>query len=616
MFQGALFVVIFAGLISAVLPKGLVLAAGIPVKLEDAAAKEAKVNRVLYINSYDRSYKWSNDIEAGLAQRLKSAERDIELSVEYLDGRRFPGTERNDLLAATLAAKYTGYRQDVVVVSDNFAFDFAIAYRQRLFPDLPIVFCGYNNFRPEVLTGIDNITGVNEEVDFAKTVSFAIQVQPAVRNLVFITSTGDASSRRMAEMVEATQFPELRKHYHLIVLKDALMAEINTRLGALPPDSAVFLAGITSDLIEGRRPTPVESGRMILAASPVPVYSFWDFHLGIGILGGHIITGLDQGQAAADMVLRILGGTPADDIPVMMQTPGRNIIDFRVMKKYGIKLSALPEGCSFINMPESAWESYGWYIGAAVAAMSLESFLIIILVLSLRHRKEALNSMRLLSSRLLTSQEEEQRRIAMELHDQTGQDIIFLKLQLQDLRTRLLKDQNDLQAEVDKILPHTDRIIKDVRRMAHGLNPSELQTLGLCTALKALIRNFFEKTHIPVHYDVQALDMGFRPETQIVLYRIFQEALTNIYKHARAKTVQIDVCRQGDTLSIAIKDDGSGFDPCRYRTSEPTAERGMGLSALELRSRMIGADLKISSEPGHGTEINLSVPIRDNRDAL
>jgi signal transduction histidine kinase len=220
---------------------------------------------------------------------------------------------------------------------------------------------------------------------------------------------------------------------------------------------------------------------------------------------------------------------------------------------------------------------------------------------------------RLLSSRLLSSQEEEQRRIAMELHDQTGQDIIFLKLQLQDLRERLREDQNTLKADCNKILTHTSRVIEDVRRLAHGLNPSELQTLGLCIAIKALIRNFCEQTHITVHHDVEALDNGFRPETQIVLYRIFQEALTNIYKHARAEAVRIDIGRQGDNLLISIKDDGQGFDPCRYRMSEPTADRGMGLSALELRSRMIGADLKISSQPGQGTEIKLFVPSKDNR---
>jgi PAS domain S-box-containing protein len=1044
-----LFVVIIAKIITVVSLVNAVQTVDLSVKPVYAAAKDAKLGRVLYLNSYDRGYKWSNDIERGLVERLKNADREIELSVEYLDGRRFPGTARNDLLAATLAAKYAGYRHDIVVVSDNFAFDFAIQYRKQLFPDLPIVFCGYNNFRPDMLKGIRNITGVNEEVDFARTVDLAIRVQPGVRNLVFITSTGDDSNRRMTAVAEATLFPELRKGYNVVALKDASMAEIGSRLGVLPRDSAVFLVGMTRDLIEGRRPTSVENGCMILAVSPVPVYAFWDFHLGTGILGGYIIAGLDQGRTAADMVLRILGGTPADSIPVMMHTPARNMIDFNVMKKFGIKLNALPEGCSFINRPVSLWENYGWYIGAALLAMSLESLLIVALVLSLRQRKEAFrmlgierdlleqrveertgelehslsllsaslestvdgiliedgqgkitrwnqkfagmwdmqkevlsnldvenarshiltlladpeqfeakvrelqehpeqtsfeqieltsgrvferysqpqriednivgrvwsfrditerkraeeqvrrseakyrnllenipqkifyknrdsiyaavnpsyakdfgmlpedfvgktdydffpneladkyrtddqrvmtqgateeldesyisgdeeksihtvktpvydeygtitgvlgifwditerkraeealqqahdeledrvtmrtkallranealrseiaerkraedalrkseqkyrlvadnsndwiylinpdgkfqyvspsseritgysyaqflndpqlfqniihpddkekvtshhatvsketktgnlefrivtkdgelrwimhsclpvyddegeyigqsgtnrdfterkhaeDALQWLSSRLLTCQEQEQRRIAMELHDQTGQDIIFLKLQLQALKNRLERDQTNLKKECDKILTLTDRIIEDVRRLAHGLSPSQLQALGLCAALKALIHNFSEKTLIPICYDVETLDNEFRPETEIVLYRIFQEALTNIYKHARAKKVWIDVCRQGNSLLISIKDDGRGFDSGHHLTSEPAVERGMGLSALELRSRMIGADLKISSQPSQGTEINLSVPINGN----
>lgn len=1035
MIQKMISVVILAVIITAASQMNTVQAASLSGKTIYAAANDVKVNRVLYINSYDRSYRWSNDIERGLLERIQNADRYIELSIEYLDGRRFPGTAFNDLLAATLAAKYDGYRHDVLVVSDNCAFEFALRYREQLFPDIPIVFCGYNNFRPDVLNGISNISGVNEEVDFANTVELAIRIQPTVRNLAFIISTGEASNRRMAAVAEATLFPELHKRYNLIVLKDASMAEIKSRLGVLSPDSAVFLAGMTSDLIEGRRPTALENGRMILAISPVPVYSFWDIHLGTGILGGHIITGLDQGRTVADMVLRILDGTPADDIPVLMQTPARNIIDFNILKKFGIKAKTLPEECSFINQPVSLWESYGWYIGTAMLTISLESLLIIVLVLSLRQRKEAFrllymerdllevrveerteelrhslsllsaslestvdgiliedgqgkiarwnqkfsgmwkipeelvsnldvekakchilsqladpeqfitkvrklhehpeqrsfdqivltsghvfelysqpqkvenaivgrvwsfrditerkqaeeklrrseakyrnllenipqkifykdrnsvylavnpsyakdhgrlpedfvqktdydffpneladkyrsddqrvithgtaeemdesyisggeaktihtvktpvydengtisgvlgifwditerkraeealqqahdelehrvamrtkellranealrvseekyrlvadnsndwiylinpdgrfqyvspsservtgylseefmhdpqlflniihpddkeqvqshhtriqkeatscylefrimtkegelrwimhsclpffndqgkymgrsgtnrdfterkqaeDSLRLVSSQLLTSQEDEQRRIAMELHDQTGQDILFLKLQLQTLKNQLRKDQNNLRTECDKILILTNRIIEDIRRLAHGLSPNQLQILGLRDALKSLIRNFSEKTFIPIRYDLEALDNGFRPETQIVLYRIFQEALTNIYKHARANRVRINVSRQDNNLSISIRDNGQGFDSCRYRKSDPAVERGMGLSAMELRSRMIGADLKISSQPEQGTEISLLVPIKGN----
>jgi signal transduction histidine kinase/ABC-type uncharacterized transport system substrate-binding protein len=854
MIQKKLFVVLLVRIITMVLLVSTVQAADLSVKSVEAATDDAKVERVLYLNSYNRGYRWSDDLERGLKERLKKADHKIELSVEYLDGRRFPGTARNDLVAATMAAKYAGYRHDIVVISDNYAFDFAILYRKQLFYDLPIVFCGYNNFRPDVLKGIGNITGVNEEVDFAKTVDFATQIQPALRNLVFIISTGDDSNRRMATVTEDTLFPKLRKGYHLIVLKDASMAEIGTRLGALSPDSAVFLVGMTSDLIQGRRPTSVENSRMIAAVSPVPVYSFWDFALGTGILGGHIITGLDQGRTTADMVLRVLAGTPADRIPVIMPTPARNIIDFNVMQKFGINVNALPARCSFINRPVSLLDRYGWYIGTALLAISLESLLIMALVLSLRQRKAALrilgierdlldqrvekrteelqhinelleeeirarnrtekvitarlrllefatthtmdellettideaealtgsaigfyhfletdqntlslqnwstrtkaefcrtedkvphhdllqagawidcihqqrpvihndyasfphpkrmpsahapiirelvlpvlrddsivaiigvgnkphdytaedietvafladlsweiterkraeealkqahdelehrvtlrtrellqanealrseiaerkraeDTMQLLSSKLLTSQEEEQRRIAMELHDQTGQDILVLKLQLQALKRQLIRGQTNLQTECDKILTFTNRIIEDVRRLSHGLSPSQLQILGLRAALKELIQNFSEKTRIPIYFDVDALDNGFRPETEIVLYRIFQEALTNIYKHARAEKVWIKVCRQVNRLTISIKDDGQGFDSNRHRASEPAVARGMGLSALELRSRMIGADLKILSQPGEGTEINLFVPIEGN----
>ncbi|MDD5284720.1 MAG: ABC transporter substrate binding protein [Desulfuromonadaceae bacterium] len=361
------------------------LAAPVP----STAAEDGKANRVLYLNSYDRGFKWSDDIESGLAERFKSADRKIELSVEYLDARRFPGSVRYDSLATALSGKYDGYKHDLVVVSDNFAFDFATQYRKQLFPKLPIVFCGYNNFRPNVLKGISNVTGVNEEIDFAKTIQLAIRVQPSLRTLAFITSTGDPSTRRNAEVVETQLFPELSKSHNLVVLKDASLAEIRARLGALPPDSAVFLPGVATDLIDGRRLTSVENGRMISETSPVPVYSFWDFHLGTGVLGGHIITGLDQGRTAADIALRILGGTPADSIPVIMQTPASTIFDFNVMNRYGIKMTALPEGSLIINQPLKLWGHYKEQIilAAACAFLVMSALSVALLLLNRRLKR-------------------------------------------------------------------------------------------------------------------------------------------------------------------------------------------------------------------------------------
>jgi signal transduction histidine kinase len=491
MIQRKLFAVILAGIITAAVPVG-------------AAANDAKVKRILYLNSYERGYSWSDDIERGLVERIKHANRGIELSVEYLDGRRFPGTARNDLLAETLAAKYTRYRHDVLVVSDNFAFDFAIHHRKRIFPDLPIVFCGYNNFRPDVLKGIGNITGVNEEIDFAKTVELAIRVQPAVRNFAFIISTGDASNSRMAAVAEATLFPELRKRYHLIVLKDASMAEIRARLGALPQDSAVFLIGMTSDLVEGRRPTPIENGRMILAVSPVPVYSFWDFHLGTGILGGHIITGLDQGWTAADMALRIIGGTPADTMPVMMQTPARNIIDFNVMKSCGIKLNDLPEGCTLINRPVSLWESYGWYIGAAALAMSLESLLIIALVLSLRQRKEAFRMLG--AERDLLEQRVEERSRSLQCANEQLHTELAERNRISGIfqtRAQLFEyaGKHDLNELIEETLNAVERLTESHISFYHFVN-SDQKTLVLQNWSTNTKNSFCSASGKGLHYEI------------------------------------------------------------------------------------------------------------------
>ena len=135
------------------------------------------------------------------------------------------------MLAVTLARKYRGYPLDLVVVSDNAAFAFAIKQRATLFPNVPIVFCGFNSFRPLMLAGIDNVTGVNEEIDLAATVALALKVQPATHTLVFILSTEDLSSQRLAEIVETT---------------------------ILPAQSVVFLAGQTSDQGAGRALTPEE----------------------------------------------------------------------------------------------------------------------------------------------------------------------------------------------------------------------------------------------------------------------------------------------------------------------------------------------------------------------
>ncbi|MFH7242573.1 MAG: ABC transporter substrate binding protein [Spirulina sp.] len=379
-------------------------------------SQDSDVARILYINSYHRGYAWSDGIEAGLSQRLAKSEQPVELSIEFLDSRRFAYGRQIEFLAQAMAVKYNQYHPDLVVVSDNAAFDFAMKYRQDLFADIPIVFCGYNNFRPKVLQGITNVTGVNEEIAIMETVEMALKIHPRTERLVFIVSTGEESSKRIKDVAEKTIFPVLRQRFEVVVLADASIEEIQDRLASLPPNTLVFLSGQTSTQGAGRALTPAENGRMITRVSPFPTYTFWDFHLGEGAIGGRIITGPDQGEAAAELVLRILAGEAADDIPVLMTTPTRDIFDYSVMRNFGLGPRDLPAKAQILNQPFPEWEQYRWQIIGIVSLIVLEALLIALLLKITRERRLALRALHKERERL--EERVEERTMALQLANQ------------------------------------------------------------------------------------------------------------------------------------------------------------------------------------------------------
>ena len=221
--------------------------------------------------------------------------------------------------------------------------------------------------------------------------------------------------------------------------------------------------------------------------------------------------------------------------------------------------------------------------------------------------RESMDTLHDLSSHLLTVQENEQRRIAMELHDGCGQDLNVMKLHLKGLQNQLPADATGLIKTCDGLLTYFDKVINDIRNIAHGLKPAALDALGLSIATRQMIQEYVTTTNLKIETDIELLDQVKDSKAQVCLFRIFQEALTNIHKHARASWVLMAAKREGDTIRIRIEDNGIGFDVQGkfYRTN---SRAGMGLSALLLRCRMIGADLSINSEAGKGTRLAIRVP--------
>ena len=214
---------------------------------------------------------------------------------------------------------------------------------------------------------------------------------------------------------------------------------------------------------------------------------------------------------------------------------------------------------------------------------------------------------RRLSFRFLNAQEDERRRIALALHDELGQDLSVLKLEVDSLKRQLSGNQIVLSDKMESISERLNKTIEKVRGICLELIPSVLVDLGLIPALRWLIRSLAENSEIKVSSNILLSEIPFSTEQQIVIYRVFQEIITNIRKHAQAGQVSIRIGRNDHEVFFRVEDNGIGFDIERIKSLAAT-ERGLGLATMEERVKMLDGNFEILSRKGTGTKISFEIP--------
>jgi two-component system CheB/CheR fusion protein len=225
-----------------------------------------------------------------------------------------------------------------------------------------------------------------------------------------------------------------------------------------------------------------------------------------------------------------------------------------------------------------------------------------------KERRTAEEHARGLVGQLVTAQEDERRRISRDLHDQLGQQLTALRLKLAALREARGQDEAS-RARVEEVQALAEQIDSEVDFLAWELRPTALDDLGLAAALTNFVREWSSHYHIPAEAQVTGFGSGalrLSPQAETCLYRITQEALNNVFKHAQAARVSVILERRGGDAVLVIEDDGVGFDPGEAAGWE--GGRGLGLVGMRERAALLGGSFEFESAPGKGTTVFARIP--------
>ncbi len=359
-----------------------------------SVSADERPKQVLMITSYHQGDTWNDDIVSAVQEIFSSHTNQITLFTEHLDTRRNDGDDHTRLFFNYLKGKYAEKILDLIILSDDAALHFCMSMRSQFQGDVPAVFCGINNFTPEILAGHSNITGVNEQISIEKTLEMAFDLFPDATYIVAVCDNKSEVGKNNLNIFRsaADRFKDRAVFSEALNLKNTDASQV---LGKLSPGTLIFR--LNNLLNEEENFVSIQETMRILSEKiSLPIFTAWDFDMGLGAIGGVLVSAMEQGRKAAALSLQILDGTPADQIPFVMESPNIPFIDFQQARRFGLTLKDLPDDAQVINIPESMWDQYKNVI---LVISSLAFLLMVIVVLQTVHLRKRYR----IEQRLVTS---------------------------------------------------------------------------------------------------------------------------------------------------------------------------------------------------------------------
>jgi signal transduction histidine kinase len=568
-------------------------------------------------------------IQAVQSGKNDTSGRPISYHVEHLDLFGFGRRQYDDNLLNHLGDKYSGKPIDVILSIGPGALEFAVKLRATARPGVPIVFTAVSEENaPHPIP--PNTTGYFVHKTFANMVTAGRTIVPNLKRLVLVGNPFDGA---VYYPHFSKEIPALSLEFEIIDLMGLPVREIRKRVASLPPDSAVFYFGINADP-EKKYSSAVEALPLIAEATNRPIIGDAETEIGAGAIGGFVLRPHEVGSDAGRLVMRILDGENASDIPIAMGNTLKPIFDWRQLQRWDIGESTLPTGSEIRFRPPSVWEQYRLQLLGMFAALLIQTALIWWLIFE--HRRRHLAEVR--SRNAMTELTYMNRRAtAGELSASIAHEI---NQPLTGITTRASAALRWLAAEP----PNFDRvrvaltdivesghraadIVTSVRAMfkKEASRKTWVDINSLILTVLAIVRVDLQKNDIDLQLrldDQQPAVEGDRVQLQQVILNLLMNAIEAMQLvRPRMLKVTSSQSKSGRVL-VSIEDTGTGIDPSNlnriFSALFTTKERGMGMGLSICHSIIEGHDGRIWVSPGvnRGSVFQFQLPTKSDKDKL
>jgi signal transduction histidine kinase len=590
--------------------------AGSLVLLQALSADAAPaVRHVLLLQSLDRGSLVFDRITANFRATLQErASQPVTVTEFVVAPAGFTETPEKPIIHFLQSVFADRPKPDLIVTVGGPATAFARKHRQDLFPQTPVLFAAteVRFLKDDVLD--ENETSLTVSIDYKGLIEDILQLLPGTQNVFMVTGTGPLSTFWRAELER--NFDSFRNRLTFVWSHDLSYEQVLHRAASLPPHSAIFYIS-SGTFATGGWQTEERTLADFSARANAPVFGAQSVWLGAGIVGGRLLYIENLGAAVADVAARILNGESPESIRIPPLSQGPASFDARQLRRWNIPESRLPPGSDVRFRDASVWGRFKWIIVAAASGLVAQSLLIGALVVSRVRRRRAertlldtLTDLRAarailanLNHRLIQAQEHERARLGRELHDDIGQRMAFLMMEIEQLGA-MLPERPDAQSVSQALYDRVSTLGADIQGISHRLHSSKLEYLGLARAANSLCKELSRQHGIAIDFVHESVPADLPADIALNLFRVLQEALSNAIKYSNARHYGVTLQGTPGEVSLEVVDDGCGFDV-------EAALRGPGLGLVSMRERlsMVNGEATIESRVGRGTRVRVRAPI-------